>query len=307
MARIRSVHPGQWTDERFVTTSPMARLLAIGLRNEADDNGIFEWKPLQLKMRLFPADNCDVPELLEELSATGQVLRYEVAGRPFGIIRNFTKYQSPKYPTFYHPVPSVIPEGYALHSKYLEKLDEQNEGHSGSESSQKERVSPSTSPALPQHSGNRRAEGEERRGEDSRGEGQNTCAPRSEKPDKPGPNPKKPRKAELDFSVFPDDMSQQVLQDWLTMRKGIKAPANTQTVLNEIAKAVEDCRSLGLTPDQVLTMAMLKSWRGLRKDWVANELAKRGNLPRGDAGNVSQLSPVGERTKRNMEAWLAHG
>lgn len=176
MARIRSVHPGQWTDERFVTTSPMARLLAIGLRNEADDNGIFEWKPLQLKMRLFPADNCDVPDLLEELSATGQVLRYEVAGRPFGIIRNFTKYQSPKYPTFYHPVPAVIPEGYALHPKYLEKLDEQKEGHSGSESDHKGEVSPSTSPALPQHSGNRRAEGEERRGEDSRGEGQKITA-----------------------------------------------------------------------------------------------------------------------------------
>ena len=141
----------------------------------------------------------------------------------------------------------------------------------------------------------------------ARAEGQNTCAPRSEKPDKPDPNPKKPPKAELDFSVFPDDLSPQVLDDWLTMRKGIKAPANTQTVLNAIAAAIEECRSLGVTPDEVLTMAQLKAWRGLRKDWVANELAKRGPLPGAVSGNVSQLSPVGERTKRNMEAWLAHG
>ena len=56
MPRIRSVHPGQWTDENFVSCRPTARLLALGLRNEADDQGIFEWKPLTLKMRLFAAD-----------------------------------------------------------------------------------------------------------------------------------------------------------------------------------------------------------------------------------------------------------
>ena len=31
MARIRSLHPGQWTDEAFVQCSAFARLLALGL------------------------------------------------------------------------------------------------------------------------------------------------------------------------------------------------------------------------------------------------------------------------------------
>ena len=57
MARIRSLHPGQWTDEAFVAVSPLARLLALGLRNEADDEGVFPWKPVTLRMRLLPADN----------------------------------------------------------------------------------------------------------------------------------------------------------------------------------------------------------------------------------------------------------
>jgi hypothetical protein len=50
MSRIRSLHPGFFTDERLVTTSLEARLLFLGLGIEADDKGIFEWKPVTLKM-----------------------------------------------------------------------------------------------------------------------------------------------------------------------------------------------------------------------------------------------------------------
>ncbi len=111
MARIRSIHPGQWTDEAFVECSFAARLLAIGLRNEADDLGVFEWKPTMLKMRLFPADDVDVIPLLAELEATDQVLRYEVDGRQYGIIRNFGKFQKPRSPKYVHPPPpGTVPE-----------------------------------------------------------------------------------------------------------------------------------------------------------------------------------------------------
>lgn len=119
MARIRSIHPEQWTDDRFVTCSPLARLLAIGIRNEADDNGVFEWNPIKLKMRILPADNCDVAQLLTELTATNQVLQFEASGKAYGLIRSFQKYQKPKKPTFYHPVPTEpLPNGYALSASY---------------------------------------------------------------------------------------------------------------------------------------------------------------------------------------------
>lgn len=104
-ARIRSVFPSQWTDEDFVSCSFAARLLSIALRNEADDNGIFEWKPLALKMRLFPADNVDMPGLLAELIANNQVVSYEIDGRKYGAIRNFRKWQRPKSPNSIHPIP----------------------------------------------------------------------------------------------------------------------------------------------------------------------------------------------------------
>ena len=58
MARIRSVHPGLWTDEAFVSVSMTARLLAIGLWNQCDDQGAFEWKPIQTQDAPFPCGQC---------------------------------------------------------------------------------------------------------------------------------------------------------------------------------------------------------------------------------------------------------
>lgn len=60
MARIRSIHPEQFKDENFVGLSLEARLLCIGLRNYADDYGVFEWKPIPLKIEIFPMDNVDM-------------------------------------------------------------------------------------------------------------------------------------------------------------------------------------------------------------------------------------------------------
>lgn len=104
MSRIRSIHPGQWTDEDFVECSFPARLLALGVRNEADDNGIFDWKPITLKMKLFPADAVDVSTLLAELETSGQIMKYEIDGRSYGAIKNFRIYQSPKAPKSMFPM-----------------------------------------------------------------------------------------------------------------------------------------------------------------------------------------------------------
>lgn len=106
MARIRSVHPGFFTDENCVSVSAFARLLFIGIWTEADDYGAFEWKPVTLKMRILPVDNVDVPELMEELEAYDLVRSYEHKGRKYGVVRNFAKYQRPKKPTAKHFIPA---------------------------------------------------------------------------------------------------------------------------------------------------------------------------------------------------------
>jgi hypothetical protein len=103
MSRIRSIHPGFFTDEDLVSVSVSARLLFLGLGVEADDKGMFEWKPLTIKMRIFPADNVDVPALLGELVGANAICPYEIDGRKFGAIRNFRKFQRPKTPNDIHP------------------------------------------------------------------------------------------------------------------------------------------------------------------------------------------------------------
>lgn len=105
MARIRSIHPGFFTDEELVGTSMAARLLVIGLWIEADDKGVFEWKPITLKMRIFPVDNVEIPELLDELVQARAIKQYEIDGRKYGAIRNFCQYQRPKSPNDVHPMP----------------------------------------------------------------------------------------------------------------------------------------------------------------------------------------------------------
>lgn len=117
MARIRSVHPDQWSDEQFVSCKPLARLLAIGIRNEADDNGIFEWNLFRLKVRILPADNCEITELLTELLASNQIIQYEIEGKAYGLIRNFQRFQRPKVPSFKYPLPPTsifMGQGYSF-------------------------------------------------------------------------------------------------------------------------------------------------------------------------------------------------
>lgn len=108
MSRIRSIHPGLWTDEAFVTLSPMARLLLIGMWNECDDQGVFVWSPLQMKMRILPADNVDAAALMGELVAANFIVRYEINGKAFGAVRNFRKFQRPKKPNAIHPITPEI-------------------------------------------------------------------------------------------------------------------------------------------------------------------------------------------------------
>lgn len=114
MARIRSIHPGVFTDEAWASISIAARWLAAGLFTEADDNGVFEWKPLQIKMRLFPADPVEVPTLLSELAAAGIVLSFDLSGKRYGAIRNFCKFQRPRKPKSWFPITDGVRAFVAL-------------------------------------------------------------------------------------------------------------------------------------------------------------------------------------------------
>jgi hypothetical protein len=72
---MRGFKPETWTDEKIVSVSPLARLLFLGMWNYACDNGHVDDSPVQLKMRILPADNCDAAALVVELVNAGLVIR----------------------------------------------------------------------------------------------------------------------------------------------------------------------------------------------------------------------------------------
>jgi hypothetical protein len=101
MARIRSIHPGFFTDEAVVELSvkcPLAIVLLLGLWCESDDGGAFKWTPLALKARYLGATAADGNELLEELAALNCIRRFDIEGRAVGVVRNFARFQRPQKP-----------------------------------------------------------------------------------------------------------------------------------------------------------------------------------------------------------------
>lgn len=93
MARIRSIKPDFWTDEKIVELSAFARLLFIGLWNFADDDGRIAYSPKKIKMQIFPADSLDISELFGEIRGESLIDVYGVDGVEYLQIVGFAKHQ----------------------------------------------------------------------------------------------------------------------------------------------------------------------------------------------------------------------
>jgi hypothetical protein len=93
MARIRSIKPEFWTDEKVVGLSPLARLVFIGLWNFADDEGRADYSPMRLKMQILPADDAEMSLLLEEIRGAGLIVVYSVENKEYLEICGFAKHQ----------------------------------------------------------------------------------------------------------------------------------------------------------------------------------------------------------------------
>ncbi|WP_244096389.1 hypothetical protein [Burkholderia dolosa] len=93
MARIRTIKPDFWTDEKIVELSFEARLFFIGSWNFADDNGNLQRSAKKLKMQIFPADSIDCEPIIQSLIAHGMLIEYEVNGEKYLHIKGFRKHQ----------------------------------------------------------------------------------------------------------------------------------------------------------------------------------------------------------------------
>jgi len=96
VARIRTIKPDIWTDEKFAGLPPGAKLLFIGLISTADDMGRFRANPALLKATLCPLDPTrpgDLAKWLGVLEQVGMVLLYRVRDEALGQLVNWARHQ----------------------------------------------------------------------------------------------------------------------------------------------------------------------------------------------------------------------
>lgn len=82
-------------NEELAEVEPLGRLLFAGLWCIADRKGRLEDRPKRIKAEVLPYDDCDVDELLNQLAGRGFIVRYEVDGKWYIQVINFTKHQNP--------------------------------------------------------------------------------------------------------------------------------------------------------------------------------------------------------------------
>lgn len=97
-------------------------------------------------------------------------------------------------------------------------------------------------------------------------------------PNNPIPINNKQKKADLDFSEWPQQPSAEVLSAWLAMRKKVKA-SNTQLAMNTIGNELKIAVAAGLTVDYCLSIAESSGWKGFKADWVSSARPLQNQRP----------------------------
>jgi len=107
LARSRNIKPGFFLNDELAETDPLGRLLFAGLWTIADKAGRLKDSPKKIKACILPYDDCDVNELLDELSSLGFITRYKSGNMRYIAVNNWTKHQNPhvKEPASEIPAP----------------------------------------------------------------------------------------------------------------------------------------------------------------------------------------------------------
>ncbi len=95
-ARIRTIKPEMWQDEKIGALSRDARLLLLGLLTMADDEGRLLATPMRVLGHVFPFDSeaqKRLPKWLKEVESSGIVLFYEHNGNPYAAFRHWKRHQ----------------------------------------------------------------------------------------------------------------------------------------------------------------------------------------------------------------------
>jgi hypothetical protein len=82
VARIRTIKPEFWSDEKIVELDFEWRLLFQGIWNFADDQGYIDCSPKRIKMQVFPGDSIEVSVGLRRLLEDSLLSAYRLRSDP---------------------------------------------------------------------------------------------------------------------------------------------------------------------------------------------------------------------------------
>mgnify|MGYP003483570330 FL=1 len=123
MARIRTIKPEFWVDEKLAKLPVYARLLFIGTWNFADDNGVLLANPVLMKSHIFPYEDIGIStisEWIDMLVENGMLIRTTYNGKDYLVIRKFLIHQKINRKSIRINIPLPV---------VLQVIDEYNKTH----------------------------------------------------------------------------------------------------------------------------------------------------------------------------------
>ena len=241
MARARNIKPGFFRNADLVELPVEARLLFVGLWTLADREGRLEDRPKQIKMEIFPADCFDCDALLTSLAGTGMIERYEVGGKRYLHVVNFTKHQNPHRDEKASTIPA--PGSNGVRSEQAPCEHHANTVAIGliPDSLIPDSLIPESKTGAAGHPGD------------------------LARPEKPAAV----AAVRFDAAGFlvEQGADPQTAADYLTLRKAKKA-APTHTALRSV---VAEAAKAGMPVQAVLTTCCARGWVGFKAEWAANQ------------------------------------
>lgn len=297
MARIRTIKPEFFRHEAIQdleidNQGSYVMLVYAALWGHCDSNGVFEYRPRQLKLDILPFLDFKMQDTLQLLVSAGFIKKYEVNGKEYGFIKSFCEHQrlTGKEATEGVKFPfnsEIVGESQNKISESIENQQDNN------------------CEALGKHWGNTGeipdVQEKEREGKGKgKGIGRGMDSASAPVADATTPTTKKQTAAKPEFAEKPETVSDALWSEWLHIRKTKKQSTPTPRAMQSMA---EEASKAGLGIVQAITECCDRGWAGFKADWYENSKAtprKNSESSKSSEPDFSSWGkPLGWRTNSN--------
>ena len=253
MARIRTIKPEFWEDEKIGCLSHGARLLFLCSLNLCDDSGLLRWNAIYLASHAFTYDDIKLETIekwMNELIDNELVYVYRAGKTQQQIawIINFLKHQKIDKPQPSKFQPPQDPRFFAQFQKGFNSPNNSTNDSPNGSTTEKEREKEGIYL-------NPQKEIDKEKGPDSTG---NTARPEAKEK-----SCAKKEKAGYDLSFIAPEY-QEVFTKWMAYKKARKESYKTQQSLEQCYRnMIEDCGNDPAVAMQMYTRAVGNNWSGM--------------------------------------------